>query len=100
MEWFDLTKTLALAGTCISLVSLFFTWQNRKLMLAQDRRRLPRLLPTLVNGYYRDFGNIGRLYAFLIIAKHHQNIRRLLNGTESRFGSRSTKSEKTEGATA
>jgi glycerol-3-phosphate acyltransferase PlsY len=35
--------------------------------------------------------------AFLIIAKHHQNIRRLHNGTESRFGSRSGK---TESATA
>jgi glycerol-3-phosphate acyltransferase PlsY len=28
------------------------------------------------------------IVAFLIIAKHHQNIRRLLAGTESRFGSR------------
>jgi len=26
--------------------------------------------------------------AFMIIAKHHQNIRRLLNGTESKFGSK------------
>jgi len=29
--------------------------------------------------------------AFLIIAKHHQNIRRLLAGTESRFGARKNK---------
>ena len=28
------------------------------------------------------------IVAFLIIAKHYQNIRRLLAGTESRFGSR------------
>jgi glycerol-3-phosphate acyltransferase PlsY len=40
------------------------------------------------------------IVAFLIIAKHHQNIRRLLNGTESRFGSRSGKTGKPEGATA
>jgi glycerol-3-phosphate acyltransferase PlsY len=40
------------------------------------------------------------IVAFLIIAKHHQNIRRLLNGTESRFGSRSGKPGKPEGATA
>jgi len=40
------------------------------------------------------------IVAFLIIAKHHQNIRRLLNGTESRFGSRSGKPGKTESATA
>jgi glycerol-3-phosphate acyltransferase PlsY len=28
--------------------------------------------------------------AFLVIAKHHQNVRRLLNGTESRIGARKT----------
>jgi acyl phosphate:glycerol-3-phosphate acyltransferase len=31
------------------------------------------------------------IVAFLIIAKHHQNIRRLLSGTENRFGSRQGK---------
>jgi glycerol-3-phosphate acyltransferase PlsY len=31
------------------------------------------------------------IVAFLIIAKHHQNIRRLLSGTESRFGSKTKK---------
>jgi hypothetical protein len=52
--WFDLTKTLAVAGICISLVSLYITWQNRRLALAQEKRRLPRLIPTLVHGYYQD----------------------------------------------
>ena len=40
------------------------------------------------------------IVAFLIIAKHHQNIRRLINGTESRFGSRSSKPGNHESATA
>jgi acyl phosphate:glycerol-3-phosphate acyltransferase len=31
------------------------------------------------------------IVAFLIIAKHHQNIRRLLSGTENRFGARQGK---------
>jgi hypothetical protein len=63
--WFDLTKTLAVAGFCISLVSLYFTWQNRRLALAQEKRRLPRLIPTLVHGYYQDGDDDrGRVYAF------------------------------------
>jgi glycerol-3-phosphate acyltransferase PlsY len=39
------------------------------------------------------------IVAFLIVAKHYANIRRLLNGTESRFGSRSGRSGKTESTT-
>jgi hypothetical protein len=63
--WFDLTKTLAIAGFCISLVSLYFTWLNRRLALAQEKRRLPRLIPTLIHGYYQDGeDDRGRVYAF------------------------------------
>jgi hypothetical protein len=63
--WLDLTKTLAIAGFCISLASLYFTWQNRRLVLAQERRRLPRLIPAFVDGYYRaSEDDRGRLYAF------------------------------------
>jgi hypothetical protein len=65
--WFGLTKALAVAGFCISLVSLYFTWQNRRLTLAQENRRLPRLIPTLVHGYYQDGkDSSGRVYAFRI----------------------------------
>jgi hypothetical protein len=65
--WFDFAKTVAIAGFCISLVSLYFTWQNRRLTLAQDKRRLPRLIPTLVHGYYQDgSSDRGRFYAFRI----------------------------------
>jgi hypothetical protein len=65
IRWFDLTKMLAVAAFCVSLASLYFTWQNRRLVLAQERRRLPRLIPTLVHGYYQDGeGDRGRVYAF------------------------------------
>ena len=63
--WFDLTKTLAVAAFCTSLVSLYFTWLNRRLALTQEMRRLPRLIPSLVHGYYQDSqDNRGRVYAF------------------------------------
>jgi len=42
---------------------------------------VPNRSPVVVGGFL--------FLAVLIIAKHHQNIRRLLAGTESRFGSRS-----------
>lgn len=69
--WFDLTKALAAAGFCISLVSLYFTWQNRRLTLAQEQRLLPRLIATLVHGYYQDGkDNSGRVYAFRITVRN------------------------------
>lgn len=65
VAWFDLTKTLSVAGFCVAVVSLYFTWQNRRLVLAQEERRFPCLLPTLVHGYYRDGeASRGRIYAF------------------------------------
>ena len=65
--WFDFTKALAAAGFCISLVSLYFTWQNRLLTLAQEKPRLPRHFPTLVHGYNQDgIDTSGRVYAFRI----------------------------------
>jgi hypothetical protein len=55
---------LAVAGFCISLASLYFTWQSRRLAQAQESRGLPRLIPSLVHGYYQDREDRGRLYAF------------------------------------
>tara|TARA_R110002020_G_scaffold58354_2_gene159929 strand:+ start:854 stop:1402 length:549 start_codon:yes stop_codon:yes gene_type:complete len=67
LEWFDLTRTIAVAGFCISIVNLYFTWQGRKLANEQEKRRLPRLVPSLVNGYFQDAKDgSGRVYAFLI----------------------------------
>jgi acyl phosphate:glycerol-3-phosphate acyltransferase len=39
------------------------------------------------------FMAVQAIVAFLIIAKHHENIRRLLSGTENRFGSRQGSSQ-------
>jgi hypothetical protein len=65
IAWLDPAKTVALASSFIALVSLYFTWQNRRLALAQEKRRLPQLIPTLVHGYYQDYENDrGRVYAF------------------------------------
>lgn len=65
LGWFDVTKALAVAGFCISITSLYFTWQNRKTTLAQEKRRLPHLIPTLVHGYYQDsLADGGRIFAF------------------------------------
>src|SRR3954447_6631065 len=65
--WFDLTRAIAAAGLIISLTNIWFTWQSRKLANEQEKRRRPRLIPSLVNGFFRDEpGSRGRIYAFLI----------------------------------
>ena len=67
IDWFDLAKALAAASFCIAATSLYFTWQNRRLVLAQERRRLPRLKPALIDGYYRELKDgRGRTYAFRV----------------------------------
>jgi hypothetical protein len=66
-EWFDFTRTVAIAGFCISVFNLYFTWQSRKLAREQEHRRLPRLVSSLINGYFqKDKEAGGRVYAFLV----------------------------------
>ena len=65
LGWFDFTKTVALAGFCISIFNLYFAWQSCRLAREQERRRLPRLVPSLINGYFQDNKDVGgRAYAF------------------------------------
>ena len=54
----------------------FFAWLLNRMQAGGDRPAF--------------FIAVQFIVAFLIIAKHHQNIRRLLTGTESRFGARKT----------
>lgn len=65
LEWFDFTRTVAVAGFCISIFNLYFAWQSRRLAREQERRKLPRLVPSLINGYFQDNKDVGgRAYAF------------------------------------
>ena len=67
VNWFDLTKALAVASFCIAITNSYFTWQNRRLALAQESRRLPRLIPNLIDGYYQEREDDGgRVYAFRV----------------------------------
>lgn len=67
VQLLDTTKLISIAGLLISLFSLYFTAQNRRLILSQERRRQPRLLATLVHCYFHDDeAGAGRSYAFLI----------------------------------
>jgi hypothetical protein len=66
-EWFDLTRSIAIAGFFTSILSLYFTWLNRQLSLAQEKRRLPRLIASLVHGYFQNRPDTsGRVYAFRV----------------------------------
>lgn len=70
-ESFDLTRTIAVAAFCISVVNLYFTWQGRRLASEQEKRRLPRLVPLLVNGYFQNEKNGGgRVYAFFVTVRN------------------------------
>lgn len=65
LGWFDLTRTVALAGFWISIFNLYLAWQSRRLAREQEHRRLPRLVPSLINGYFQDNKDVGgRSYAF------------------------------------
>lgn len=71
IAWFDLTKAIAIAGLCIALISSYFTWQNRRLAVEQEKRRAPHLLPSLVHGFFKnDESDGGRVYAFLLTVRN------------------------------
>lgn len=66
-EWSDLTALVATAGFGLSVMNAYFNWQNRRLAIEQDRRRRPKLVPSLVNGYFQnDKAGNRRNYAFLV----------------------------------
>jgi hypothetical protein len=66
-DWLDVTKTLAAASLLISLINAYFTWQNRRLAMTQEQRRLPRLALEMISCHFeerKDKG--GRVYAFYV----------------------------------
>lgn len=82
-EWFDLKGILALAGFLISLISLYFTWQNRKLAVTQEKRRAPLLVPALINGYFRPSNaDGGRLYALHVTVSNPTDTNNAISNAE------------------
>ena len=78
----------ALAAISVFFLVLYF---SRYVSLASilGSASFPAFAWILVQGDRpRFFVAVEAIVALLIIAKHHQNIRRLLSGTESRFGSK------------
>jgi acyl phosphate:glycerol-3-phosphate acyltransferase len=83
---------LALAPKAVGLVLIIFiaiVWVSRYVSLGSIVATAT--FPVLAWLLYRETEApvvflAAAIAAFMIIAKHHQNIRRLLNGTESKFG--------------
>ncbi|MDX0647480.1 hypothetical protein GOD00_23240 [Sinorhizobium medicae] len=71
-EGFDLTKTVATLGLLLSIASLtlglfnaYVAWQNRKLALKQDARKLPALTCYLSHGFQKT-NESGRAFSLLV----------------------------------
>ncbi|WP_157019466.1 hypothetical protein [Mesorhizobium xinjiangense] len=68
VDWFDLTRGIAVAGL---LLAVFNTLHNYRRDRRQELRRHPRLLPSLVNGFYRsDEASQGRIYALHVTVRN------------------------------
>ena len=64
LGWLDFTKSVALTGLTLSLVSLLFSWSNRRMALKQEARKVPNLVPSLLHCYFQEGrGRTGRMYA-------------------------------------
>lgn len=66
-SWFKLTEMMAIAAFVVSVISLYFSWHNKRLMAQQEERRQPLLKLSVKRGYQKTAGGQGsRTYAFLI----------------------------------
>lgn len=68
VDWFDLTRGIAVAGL---LLAIFNTLHNYRRDRRQEVRRQPRLLPSLVNGFYHsNDASEGRIYALHVTVRN------------------------------
>lgn len=91
LGWFDLSRILSIVGVFIALTSLFISWQNRALTLKQESRRQPRLLPTLLQAFYKSEGEgTGRTYALEITVANPTDNNNAIAGAELSISYRKT----------
>ena len=82
-DWFDLKGILASASFLISLISLYFTWLNRKLAMSQEERRVPHLILDLTSAFFkRSKLERGRQYAFHITVSNPTDTNNAISSAE------------------
>ncbi len=83
IDWFDFPKLVSLAALCISLLSLYFSYDRSQLAKAQEARKLPNLVLNLVHGQFQqgDADN-GRLYAFKLMVNNRADNRNAINAAK------------------
>ncbi len=84
----DFTKTIAIvslfvsiAGFSITLINSYFTWQNRKLALKQEERKMPSLGCSLIHGLQKT-GETGRSFSIHVMIRNPSDINNAVANAE------------------
>lgn len=87
-ESLDFTKTIAIVSLCVSiagfsvtLLNSYFTWQNRKLALRQEQRKVPSLVCSLIHGFQKT-GEIGRSFSIHVLIRNPSDINNAVANAE------------------